>query len=347
MKTFYLSSIILILSISMYAQPDSLVAFYPFNGNANEELGSGINGVNQGANLTTDRFGHQDSAYLFISDYPSYIDLGDSFDDLFAGAGAIFSFSFWIAPNDDMLNKCIIGKYGNMNCNENGREFFISISPDGKILFQNYRFLNTSNTRQGVKGTTDIVQNMGWKHIVVTYDGTIPSSNGLERIKIYIDGVQEVTNYSTFEGDVDSMEDGPSHLGIGLHLGSTGQQCGDFAFDGKVDDIKIFNTLLTLPEVQELFNEPDPMIPVTSINESLLNSFNIYPNPFTDEFVVELNNDNRTSTIKILDLSGRVIYTKISNSDVLNINVANLRNGIYFLKVKDDSDIYLRKIIKQ
>lgn len=42
-----------------------LVAFYPFNGNANDESGNGINGVVNGAYLTIDRFGILDKAYGF------------------------------------------------------------------------------------------------------------------------------------------------------------------------------------------------------------------------------------------------------------------------------------------
>jgi len=35
-----------------------LVAYYPFNGNANDESGNGNNGTVNGATLTADRFGN-------------------------------------------------------------------------------------------------------------------------------------------------------------------------------------------------------------------------------------------------------------------------------------------------
>ena len=44
---------------------DGLVAYYPFNGNANDMSGSGYNGTVNGATLTTDRFGNPNSAYSF------------------------------------------------------------------------------------------------------------------------------------------------------------------------------------------------------------------------------------------------------------------------------------------
>jgi hypothetical protein len=45
--------------------PAGLVAYYPFNGNANDESGNGNHGSVYGATLTEDRFGVPDSAYSF------------------------------------------------------------------------------------------------------------------------------------------------------------------------------------------------------------------------------------------------------------------------------------------
>src|SRR3990172_9009459 len=46
-------------------QVQGLVAYYPFNGNANDESGNGNNGTVIGATLTTDRFNNPNKAYLF------------------------------------------------------------------------------------------------------------------------------------------------------------------------------------------------------------------------------------------------------------------------------------------
>jgi hypothetical protein len=44
---------------------NGLVAWYPFNGNANDESGNGNNGIVNGASLTIDRFDNNNSAYSF------------------------------------------------------------------------------------------------------------------------------------------------------------------------------------------------------------------------------------------------------------------------------------------
>jgi len=44
---------------------DGLVAYYPFNGNANDESGNGKDGTVEGASLTSDKNGIANSAYRF------------------------------------------------------------------------------------------------------------------------------------------------------------------------------------------------------------------------------------------------------------------------------------------
>ena len=48
-----------------------LIAYYPFNGNANDESGNGNDGTVSGATLAADRFGMLNNAYAFdgIDDY--------------------------------------------------------------------------------------------------------------------------------------------------------------------------------------------------------------------------------------------------------------------------------------
>ncbi|MEQ9467093.1 MAG: IPT/TIG domain-containing protein [Ekhidna sp.] len=58
---------------------DDLQAYYPFNGNANDESGNGYHATVNGATLTSDRDGNPNSAYSFDGNN-DYITLGDDFD---------------------------------------------------------------------------------------------------------------------------------------------------------------------------------------------------------------------------------------------------------------------------
>ena len=70
--------IILTLTIALFALPilnaqdlpshvptDGLEAYYPFNGNANDESGNGHDGTVSGATLTADKEGNTNGAYSF------------------------------------------------------------------------------------------------------------------------------------------------------------------------------------------------------------------------------------------------------------------------------------------
>lgn len=48
-----------------FSVTNGLVAYYPFNGNANDESGNGRGGIVQGPISTIDRFGRNSSAYYF------------------------------------------------------------------------------------------------------------------------------------------------------------------------------------------------------------------------------------------------------------------------------------------
>jgi hypothetical protein len=52
---------------------NGIIGYWPFSGNANDLTNNGNNGTVHGANLTTDRFGNESSAYSFdgVDDYIS------------------------------------------------------------------------------------------------------------------------------------------------------------------------------------------------------------------------------------------------------------------------------------
>jgi len=70
-----------------------LLAYYPFNGNANDSSGNVNNGVIYGVTLTTDRFGYSNSAYLFNGSASIAI------PELFEDSCSAFTFTAWVRKN--------------------------------------------------------------------------------------------------------------------------------------------------------------------------------------------------------------------------------------------------------
>src|SRR5208283_222709 len=75
---------------------NGLVAWYPFNGNANDSSGNGYNGTVVGATFTADRFGKANSAYSFnLNGTSSVIYFGNILDSVFTAPIATFSVAGW------------------------------------------------------------------------------------------------------------------------------------------------------------------------------------------------------------------------------------------------------------
>lgn len=72
-------------------------------------------------------------------------------------------------------------------------------------------------------------------------------------------------------------------------------------------------------------------------------SFNIYPNPTKDKFI--LTSDYQIKSIEITDKTGRQIMR--INESCNNIDVSHLPKGAYFINVKTDKGDFIEKIIKE
>ena len=87
-----------------------------------------------------------------------------------------------------------------------------------------------------------------------------------------------------------------------------------------------------------------------SINENLLNSMNIFPNPAKDELTVTFGDQTSMPllTINIRDIQGRIVYTSSSIAGgKAVINTSNFSNGIYVIEAKNGVSSIQRKVVKQ
>jgi hypothetical protein len=73
-------------------------------------------------------------------------------------------------------------------------------------------------------------------------------------------------------------------------------------------------------------------------------SVEIYPNPVKDMLQIE-NGEQRINRIEIVDLSGKVIFQ--SNSLRNQINVSDLSQGIYFVKLETEKGTVTKKFVKE
>lgn len=70
----------------------------------------------------------------------------------------------------------------------------------------------------------------------------------------------------------------------------------------------------------------------------------IYPNPANNYLTIELQ---QKSEIEILNPHGQIIMTTNNKDNKATINLENLSNGVYFLRVKTNKEVITKKIIKE
>ncbi len=83
---------------------------------------------------------------------------------------------------------------------------------------------------------------------------------------------------------------------------------------------------------------------VTKIKDIKNENINIYPNPFTESFVIDAD---RLYKLKVTDITGRLIFNRKMDKFTEAINMRNQTPGIYLLKLSDKKSVILHQIIKK
>jgi hypothetical protein len=210
---------------------EGLVAYYPFNGNAKDESGNGNDGTVYGAVLTSDRSGTTNRAYEFTkANTTDRIKIpGQTLNN-----ASTFTWSAWVN-----INTASVGKWDNFISgvpNATKHNEFIVGTWDGKfkIYFKGKYIL----------GFSVMSWPSQWKHVVVTRSSTTSS------FKVFVDGV--------FIEDFAFSDTGSPNVHLdGLVLGNEQDSVGGGfqitdAFDGKMDEVRIYNRALSEAEVKAL-----------------------------------------------------------------------------------------------
>lgn len=212
--------------VPSYVPTNGLVGWWPFNGNANDESGNGNNGTVNGATLTVDRFGVANKAYSFdgINDYIQSSNISSL-------NSSTNSLSFWIfAPSYSVHHQI---EFASLTFGTLGRAFAfnstrLAVVPTTDCVNANTPGLHYLSGQLGVNS---------WYHLVFISDGSVG--------KFYLNGI--------YLGQA-NMGSPICQNPLTLVLGRGTNGGGPMWYEGKLDDIAIWNRALTECEIEDLYH---------------------------------------------------------------------------------------------
>jgi hypothetical protein len=220
----------------------ALVAYYPFNGNANDAEGTNNGAIYGGVALAPDRFGSNNSAYTF-NGTDGYIDIGSP-----AGNAPVYlSQTAWVKilsretvaePVSPPIDVVISKRQSKVNIGSGWPD--LGIISSGGSTGAGILSVDADFYENDCIGTTLTPTNV-WVFIC----GVCSNST----YQIYVNGALEKTINDAHP--LSSTED--MHL---MHCGAFGSFC-----NGVLDDVRIYNRALSANDVAQIYASEAPPIP--------------------------------------------------------------------------------------
>ncbi|WP_185965574.1 T9SS type A sorting domain-containing protein [Flavobacterium zepuense] len=83
------------------------------------------------------------------------------------------------------------------------------------------------------------------------------------------------------------------------------------------------------------------------VKTSLMSSLSVYPNPAKDVVTIANSDSALINSVQVADINGRVVKTaNFSGLANVQVNVADLANGVYMMTVASDKGTSTQKIVK-
>ncbi len=206
------------------------VSAYYLDANANDFVGSN-DGTVTGASLSS---GYINGSYEFDGT-SDYVNLGTGITPTSA-----ITISSWIYKNTTGSTEFIAGKWLWESPDVNGRSYALYVLND-KLRFTISSDGTDPNTGYAESSTT--LSSGQWYHVVGTFDGS--------NIRVYVDG--------TLLGTTAKSSGISNENAVGTYLGiQNGGATPSSYFNGKIDEVFIYNKSLTTTQINQLYTQTAP-----------------------------------------------------------------------------------------
>ncbi|MEA3497006.1 MAG: PKD domain-containing protein [Bacteroidota bacterium] len=293
----------------LFSLNDDLIAYYPFDGNTNDQSGNNHNATNHGATLTNGICGQ---AYSFDGNN-DYIET--SYHPDFTPEKQSWTLSAWVkVPSSSVGSKKIIEWYrcGVTNCtNQDYAGYQIRFDPSNKIDFRLRN--NTTTTVEKITSSISYADNK-WHLVTGIYDQEADS------IWLYVDkclvGSKKIADLTISDGG------NQIPLEIGRQYSTTNSKS---YFEGLIDEARIYNKALKPYEVRSLYHKCKPLgIDVIhalgcSVDSSKITLFNPEYN-VSYQLVYETDSSQVSTSKRGLCLDSLLLFTG-AQFDTLDIKI--------------------------
>lgn len=331
--------LILFLLLFSYVSASSQtpIASWNFNGDAKDKSGNGWDAIVYGCSLTTGKAGKPNTAYNF----------NGTGNYMIVPHKAAMNMTSWtmlalVKPEGFYSGNCqctmilergIIqtGSSHALFINENAYDAGCAVyTPNKEVFCMLAAGTTTMNTQNGL--FVDTVNT--WYCVAATY--------GNDTAKIYVNGALIQKGYW------------PNQYGPGitdsLRIGTGTKQSAGYPnwFHGIMDQVSIYNSVLTLAQIDSACNHAENDTP-TVVGEmpDVKKEVIISPNPAKKIITVTIPSLREKPAIYILNTIGQVLITEQVNKTQTEINIEKLPVGMYLIKVAYKDDVLFGRLVKE
>ncbi len=245
--------------IPNYVPTDSLVGWWPFNGNANDQSVNLNNATINGTILTSDRFGNTNSAYNF-NGVNNYLSVNNNPTIQFSSSQQTLSFWIKITSIPNPVNEHALFERMDQHLTtdptgSSAKGFKLAFA--GSSIF--YAIKNGNSSNWGICTIPNNLLNLNtYQHVVFTNDGNT--------IQSFLNGV--LVNQSSIP------------LGTSIGLNSNNLLFGKETwisnganmeyYNGDLDDVGIWNRALSFCEINQLYNSQVNLLNLDAGNDQTI-----------------------------------------------------------------------------
>ena len=162
----------------------------------------------------------------------------------------------------------------------------------------------------------------------------IPDYNYKYEITMAWDAVEGADGYDVFVNTATAQD---------FHMGYTNGTA--YVAGSNTEGTLEFYVIAFNDEMESEPSEPYTITIVDDAVEEMTAAFNVYPNPVNDRLYIET--EAEVKEVVVYDVYGRRQQTTDNGQQTLSIDVTNLSNGVYFVKVVTENGEVVKRFIKK